>query len=131
MPAYATPHSTIEELFAIERAFAKTMTDRDLEAFSQFLSEEAIFFAGTQPLRGKKQIAESWSAYFVDPTPPFSWEPDQVEVLASGTLALSTGPVRDAAGNVVARFNSIWRLENPGTWRVVFDKGSPATPGPD
>jgi len=45
-------------------------------------------------------------------------------VLDSGTLALSTGPVKDPKGEIVARFNSIWRLES-GQWRVIFDKGCP------
>jgi hypothetical protein len=27
---------------------------------------------------------------------------------------------------LIARFNSIWRLEAPGTWRVVFDGGTDA-----
>jgi hypothetical protein len=49
-----------------------------------------------------------------------------VEVLQSGTLALSTGLVRDPKGIIVGRFNSTWRREAPGVWRVVFDKGSPA-----
>jgi len=50
--------------------------------------------------------------------------------LDSGTLALSSGPVRDPTGKVVARFNSIWRQEPGGVWRVVFDKGSPLPPQP-
>ena len=29
------------------------------------------------------------------------------------------------SGKVIARFNSIWRREAPGVWKVVFDKGSP------
>ena len=33
--------------------------------------------------------------------------------------------LRNPAGKVIARFNSVWRLEAPGTWRVIFDKGSP------
>ena len=36
-----------------ERAFAKTMADRDLAAFSSLLSEETVFFSGPEPLRGK------------------------------------------------------------------------------
>ena len=27
-------------------------------------------------------------------------------------------------GKPVATFTSIWRLEAPGTWRIVFDKGN-------
>ena len=59
---------------------------------------------------------------------PFSWAPDQVDVLADGSLAHSSGPVLNPTGTAVARFNSVWRQEAPGVWRVVFDKGSPLAP---
>ncbi len=130
MTTLAAPDSAQAQVFAAERAFAQTMVRRDLKAFAGFVSDEAIFFAGTTPLRGKAKVIEGWTAYFADAQAPFSWEPDQVEVLASGTLAISTGPVRNPGGEVVARFNSIWRLEAPKVWRVVFDKGSPPSPGP-
>ena len=48
----------------------------------------------------------------------------RVEVLDSGTLALSTGPVHDPQGKLVATFTSIWRLEAPGTWKIIFDTGN-------
>jgi ketosteroid isomerase-like protein len=108
-----------------ERAFAKSMANRDHAAFASFLADEAIFFNGDSSVRGKAAVAAQWKPFFDGEAPPFSWEPDQVQVLDSGYLALSTGPVRDPAGNVVGRFNSIWRQESPGTWRIVFDKGSP------
>lgn len=123
--AQASPETARQEVFAAERAFARSMGDRNLSAFGGFIADEAIFFSGQGPLRGKPQIVASWSRYFEAPIAPFSWEPDQVEVLESGSLALSTGLVRDSRGQVIGRFNSIWRLESPGTWRVVFDKGSP------
>ena len=114
-----------------ERAFAQTMADRDLGAFEAFLAEETVFFSGNTPLRGKQRVIESWSAYFEGPDAPFSWEPELVAVLDSGTLALSSGPVRNAAGERVATFNSIWRLEADGRWRIVFDKGSRDCPDPE
>jgi ketosteroid isomerase-like protein len=115
-----------DQVWAAELAFARTMADRNLSGFSEFVAEEAIFFAGTSTLRGKPEVIEGWAQYFTGAEAPFSWEPDQVEVLESGRLAFSTGPVRDPAGKVIARFNSVWRLEASGQWRVVFDKGSPA-----
>jgi hypothetical protein len=33
------------------------------------------------------------------------------------------GPVFDPAGKCIGRFNSIWRQEAPGVWKIVFDKG--------
>jgi ketosteroid isomerase-like protein len=114
------------EVRAAEIAFAKTMADRDHAAFARFVADEALFFApGGKVLRGRAEVAAGWKPFFDKREAPFSWEPDQVEVLAGGSLALSTGPVRDASGKVVSRFNSIWRQEAPGTWRVVFDRGEP------
>jgi ketosteroid isomerase-like protein len=109
-----------------ERAFARSMADRDHAAFTSFLSGEAVFFAGENPLNGKQQVADAWESYFQVPEAPFSWEPQTVVVLESGTLALSSGPVRDPGGKQVATFNSIWRLEPDGEWKIVFDKGSNA-----
>jgi ketosteroid isomerase-like protein len=111
-----------------ERAFARSMAERDHAAFVSLLSEQAHFYAGSQVLRGKAAVAEGWKAYFEGTQAPFSWEPDSVEVLPDGTLALSTGPVRGPDGKRVARFNSVWRQEAPGVWRVVFDKGQPPDP---
>lgn len=117
-----------DEVFAAERAFARSMADRSLPAFSGYLSDEAVFFAKAGPLRGKAEVIARWSRFFESPTAPFSWEPDRVEVLQSGTLALSTGLVRAPDGKVIGRFNSVWRQEAPGVWRIVFDKGSPPEP---
>ena len=109
-----------------ERAFAATMADRDHNAFTSFLSEETVFFSGEAPLRGKQQVADAWKPYFEGPDAPFSWEPQQVEVLDSGTLALSSGPVHDPDGKLVATFTSIWRLDASRNWRIIFDKGNRA-----
>jgi ketosteroid isomerase-like protein len=106
-----------------ERAFAATMRARDLAAFSRFVSDEAVFFSGSKPLRGRAAIVDAWRPYYEGEKPPFSWEPEQVEVVDSGTLAYSGGPVIDPSGKVVGRFNSIWRLEAPGQWKIVFDRG--------
>lgn len=126
--AQQTTGSPQQQVLAAERAFARTMADRDHGAFMSHLSDEAIFFNGEEPIRGKDAVAEAWRPFYSGPDAPFSWEPDRVEVLESGTLALSTGPVRDPSGKVIGRFNSIWRREPSGEWRVIFDKGSPVCP---
>jgi len=112
------------EVKAREIAFAKTMADRDFKAFITFISPEAIFFNGNEPLRGHEAISKAWAPFFKGETAPFSWHPDVVEVLDSGRLALSSGPVRRPSGEVAGRFNSIWRKDKDGQWRVIFDKGS-------
>jgi len=126
-PRLATGDAARAQVEATERGFAKTVADRDFAGFQRFLSKEAVFFTGPQPLRGSEAVAGFWKRYFAGPSAPFSWEPDEVQVLESGTLALSAGPVRDPQGKLIGRFASIWRQEAPGVWRIVFDRGEAAS----
>jgi ketosteroid isomerase-like protein len=112
-----------EQVRNAERAFAATMAARDQAAFAQHIAEDAVFFDGEKATRGRAAVVAAWKEFFAGPAAPFSWAPETVEVLDSGTLAHSSGPVFDPQGHRVATFNSIWRLEPDGKWRVVFDKG--------
>lgn len=106
-----------------ELAFAKTMADRDHAAFASFVADEAVFLNGGKPLRGRSAVVEYWKRFYAGPKAPFSWKPDRVQVLDSGGLGYSTGPVFDAEGKQFARFYSTWRREVDGAWRIVFDDG--------
>ena len=126
--ASATAADSLEALAAKvrarETAFAKSMADRDHAAFASFVAEEALF-VGRELLRGRKAVAEGWKPFFEGPKAPFSWQPDRVEVVQSGTLAFSTGPVFDPEGKRTGTYNSTWRLEPDGEWRIVLDNGCP------
>jgi ketosteroid isomerase-like protein len=115
---------------AREVAFAKTMADRDHAAFRTFVAEEALFMGRERVLRGREAVAQGWKPYFEGEKAPFAWAPERVEVVDSGTLALSSGPVFDPEGKRVGTFNSTWRLEKDGEWRVVLDIGCPPCPCP-
>jgi ketosteroid isomerase-like protein len=109
-----------------ERAFAKTMADRDHAAFVSFLADDTVFVGDPAALRGKPAVAAGWKRFYDGAQAPFSWDPERVEVLDSGALAFSSGPVRDPQGKRVGTFNSVWRREPGGAWKIVFDKGCPA-----
>lgn len=113
-----------KQVMDAERAFAATMKARDIDGFARFLADEAIFLSAQGNMRGKSAVVKGWRPFYAGAQPPFSWEPEEVEVVESGTLAYSGGPVFDAAGKRIGRFNSIWRLKAPGQWEVVFDRGS-------
>ncbi len=53
------------EVMTRESAFAAAMADRDLNAFFTFLSQEAVFFAGNEPLVGPQEILEAWAPFFL------------------------------------------------------------------
>jgi ketosteroid isomerase-like protein len=120
----ATNAELKEEVRQAETAFAKTMADRDHAAFASFLAPETVFF-GRGVLRGKTAVADAWKGFYQGPAAPFSWQPDSVEVLDSGELGMTSGPVFDPSGKRVGTFNSVWRKEKDGKWRIIFDKGCP------
>lgn len=117
-----------EQVRRAETAFAKSMADRDLAAFTRFLAADALFLASGVPARGPQTIVARWKRFYEGPKAPFSWEPEFVEVLDSGTLATSSGPVRDPSGKRVGTFNSVWRREANGEWKIVLDSGCPPCP---
>jgi ketosteroid isomerase-like protein len=119
----ATPAALSRQVFAAESSFAASMAKRDLEAFTAFVSSEAIFFGDTTVLRGRVAVVEGWRRFFTGPAAPFSWKPGVIEVLPSGNLALSSGPVFDPSGRRTGSFSSIWRRDPDGGWRIIFDKG--------
>ena len=53
MSASAPGESARDRVWAAELAFARTMADRNLGRFGEFVAEEAVFFAGTTALRGR------------------------------------------------------------------------------
>ena len=120
----ATNAELKEEVRQTETAFAKTMADRDHAAFASFLAADTVFF-GRGVLRGKAAVADAWKGSYQGQAAPFSWAPENVEVLDSGELGFSSGPVFDPAGKRVGTFNSVWRKETDGKWRIVFDNGCP------
>ena len=123
--AIAEDEDLAADLRATEEAFAKTMADRDHEAFQSFLAEETVFFGSRGEIRGKEAVAAAWKPFFEGPAAPFSWKPDTAAVLDSGTLGLTSGPIFTPEGNRVGTFNSVWRRDSSGSWKVVFDRGCP------
>lgn len=114
-----------DQLRATEEAFARTMAERDHSAFVSFLAEDTVFFGPNGEIRGRSAVAAAWKPLFAAPDAPFSWRPETAAVLDSGNLGLTSGPVLAPDGRRVGTFNSVWRREPDGTWRVVFDRGCP------
>ncbi len=114
------------QVFEAESAFAQTLAARDSQAFAMYVAVDAVFLGRLGTLHGRAAVVAGWRPFFEGRAAPFSWSPEIVEVLESGSLALSSGPVRDPTGRQIGTFNSIWRRDPDGHWRVVFDKGCPA-----
>jgi ketosteroid isomerase-like protein len=122
LPTQAELAAIVVDVKAAETAFAKTMADRRLDQFADFVAEDAVFVGAAMNI-GRARVIEKWGGLFKGPQAPFSWAPDAVAVAADGRTAVSTGLARDPAGKVISRFTSIWRKEPDGHWRVIVDQG--------
>lgn len=119
-----------------EIAFSQAAEARDAGRFASFIDADARF-VGSVVVRGPDEILGAWAVFFDAEGPAIKWRPHVVEVLGDGTLALTRGPYRmlatDDVGEVSEHwgtFNSVWRLQDDGSWKVVFDAGSPAAAPP-
>ncbi|MDH5621105.1 MAG: DUF4440 domain-containing protein [Gammaproteobacteria bacterium] len=119
-----------------EIAFSQSVENQDAAAFATFIDADARFIgAGVQ--RGADAVVAAWSVFFGVAAPRIMWRPQYIEVLEDATLALSRGPfkmvVTEADGATKEHwgtYNSIWRKQDDGTWKIVFDAGNDAAGPP-
>jgi len=116
-----------DDVHCREIGFSKSAETRDADAR----------FVGNSVMRGTAAIAEAWSVFFAEGGPSIKWRPQFVEALEDGKLALTRGPYRmittDDEGVATEHwgtFNSVWRLQADGSWKVVFDAGSDSNEAP-
>jgi len=119
-----------------EIGFSVSAEKRDADAFRSFIDFDARF-VGNSVTHGPAAIAEAWSAFLSEGGPTIKWRPQFVEVLQDESLALTRGPYRmiskDENGDETEHwgtFNSVWRLNDDGEWKVVFDAGNTAAEPP-
>ena len=122
---------TAQDVRCREIGFSQAAEARDAERFASFIDADARFVGGSVA-RGVDAVVAAWAPFFEENGPDIKWRPQFVEVLDEGRLALTRGPYRLLAvaedGTPVegwGTFNSVWRLNADGQWRVVFDAGGP------
>jgi len=128
------------EVRCAEIAFSLALEHKDIEAFAAMIDDDARFIGNLfTPRRGRDEIIEGWAGFFTDDAARMLWRPQIIEVLQEGDLAMSRGPYR-MRGTLQSGdefeswgiFNSIWRRNQDGEWRIVFDAGFTAEqPLPD
>jgi len=131
--AFADP---TDDVHCREIGFSKSTETRDADLFVSFIDADARF-VGNSAVRGTAAISEAWSVFFAEGGPSIKWRPQFVEALEDGKLALTRGPYRmittDDEGVATEHwgtFNSVWRLQADGSWKVVFDAGSDSNEAP-
>ena len=120
----------IQEIKDVEREFARMAESEGIpEAFLHYAADDAVIMRGDQLLSGRSALAR----HFEKNASPardekLSWQPDFVDVSASGDLAYTYGPYTysyvDSTGSRVEQrgiFHTVWKRQADGSWRFVWD----------
>jgi ketosteroid isomerase-like protein len=116
-------------------AFNRAVAEKDIEAFSELVAQEAVFY-GTGLAEGREAVVRSWKPYFEpEASVTLSWSPGSAEVSASGDLGYTRGSyemsVQDDNGarqRFAGSYVTIWEKGGDGRWRAAVDIGTPPQP---
>jgi ketosteroid isomerase-like protein len=117
-----------EEIKKAEEAFNAMAADKGLkEAFLTFATEDAVLNRGQNLIKGKDAIANYFDSQSITDV-KLSWHPEFVDVAKSGELGYTYGPFVfsgiDTSGNDINAkgfFHTVWKKQNDGTWKFVYD----------
>ena len=133
-PAADARDAALEAVRQSEVAFAATVAANDPMRFAAMIDADAVF-VGAAVTRGRAAIVEDWKVFFGPERPDFTWRPEIVELSGDGTLGMTRGPWTMKGtgpdGKPFERsgiFNSIWKKQPDGSWKIVFDLGCPGCP---
>jgi ketosteroid isomerase-like protein len=120
--------SPLMQMVNSEKSFAASADSAGItEAFLKYLDDSAKVFERGQILYGR----QVWGQRKMD-SMELKWYPEFAEVAASGDIGYTTGPseFRVKKGSEKpdhkGYFNSIWRKNSEGEWKVVLDMGTPS-----
>lgn len=121
------------EVMAADRAFYKAASDKGLDGWMSYLSDDVVRVA---PLGGKGHVGKAAARkldapLFTDPNERLTWEPTDGGGFADKNLGWTTGRAKIVAkdGEVkwTGAYVTIWRKEAAG-WRVILDTGAADPP---
>jgi ketosteroid isomerase-like protein len=121
--ALAEMPPALSSLIEAERAFAKMSVDKNTrDAFLQNLADESLLFTpgptpGKMYYRNRPQMPQQ-----------LRWAPEFADVSAAGDLGYTSGPweiskTASEPATGFGHFNSIWRIQKDGSWKVEVDLG--------
>lgn len=118
----------IGEIREAEAAFARLAAEAGVkEAFLAFAADDAVIVRGNTAHRGRDALAAWFDAQTLRDV-SLSWEPEFIDVSASGDMGYTYGPyvfrgVSEAGDTVKAEgiFHTVWKRQPNGRWKFVYD----------
>lgn len=117
-----------KEIVDTEKAFAALAQREGIaDAFLCYAAEDAVLMRNNSLVKGKEAMKEVLQAQASENV-SLKWEPDFVDVSASGDLAYTYGKftytLTDSLGNdnvMEGVFHTVWKRQDDGTWKFVWD----------
>ena len=117
------------EIRQTEADFANRVKEEGIpKAFLNFADEDAVLLRNDKVIEGKKAIAHYFDERKNSDKISLTWEPNFIEVAASGDLAYTYGEyvvtIIDSTGKENSSrgiFHTIWKRQPDGKWKFVWD----------
>lgn len=116
-----------EAIRALDRQWQAAVDAKDVRAAAAFFAPDGIQMPANGPMIVGREGIEAWfSEWLVAPEVSNSFEPDVIEVAASGDLAYDRGTYRfvldspDGRIEDVGKYVVVWRKID-GEWKAVLD----------
>ena len=117
-----------------ERSFAHSVEAHDIAAFASHVAAGAVFDAGAaDATRGRDAIVAGWKSILEETSLVLRWRPGIVDIGGDPSVALSRGPyilqlrrLGQAPSVSVGLYQTVWRRDADGVWRVLFDGNASA-----
>lgn len=128
------PRADPSTLTVADRAFARAVTERGLEAWVAAFAEDGVMLTAEGVIGpGASSIRAYMAPAFADTGFHLTWEPAFARVAAADDVGYTVGTYRsrraDRTGGAVTReggYVTVWRKGTDDTWRVVLATLPPA-----
>ncbi len=117
-----------QEIIDAESDFARMAGEKGLKvAFVEFAAVNAVIKRGGEIIKGRNDIGKYYAGQ-TKGNAKLAWEPQYIDVAASGDLAYTYGPYTysflDSLDNAIEStgfFHTVWKRQPGGAWKFVYD----------
>lgn len=127
----------VQTLMAIDEQFCREFAAKGVEGWLAYFADDAVVFRSAGPItRDRKSLEDHYRKLFGPGKVPLTWKPLGGEIATSGDLGFTYGTwemaTKDKDGRPVTRtgkYQTTWKKQRDGSWKIVADIGNPDEPG--
>jgi len=123
----------------LESAWTKDINSHDAAKWAAYYADDAVLMIpGMKPMKGKAAILDGLKPFSADPNLSLNFTANTVEVAKSGDLAVTQGnytmtmtdPVSKNKMTDTGTYETTFKKQADGSWKVVFDANVSDVPPP-